>query len=128
MKRVIVGGPQTGKSSLAAKLAHGLPIQATDTLMAQTDWAGQGREAAKWLDAPGDAVIEGAQTARALRTWLRDNPTKRLDGVEIHHLTEPQTTLSDGQARMHKGIETVWSGIKDELKLRGAKVVGDEPR
>lgn len=122
---VIVGGPKTGKSTLATKLAvDGARVRSTDELV-HLDWSAASAEAAAWLDEPGPWVIEGVATARALRKWLKGNPGKRLE-VHVVLLRKPHGELSNGQVSMGKGVATVWNEIVVELLQRGVKVTDGE--
>lgn len=123
---VICGGPRTGKSTKARVLAgdrkrmHG-PSKSTDSLMGEVDWGGAADEVAKWFSEPGPWLIEGVQTARGLRRWLREHPEgKPCDRVLI--MEKPKISQTKGQATLHKGVNTVLSGILPELKRRGVQV------
>lgn len=99
----IVGGPSTGKTTLAATVTD-RPVFGTDDTMALP-----------WSDVPGaviskarelgDAwVIEGVQVARALRKGLVPDVVVVLD--------EAHGALTTGQAAMGKAVHTVlgeWS-------------------
>lgn len=96
-KRVaIVGGPRTGKSTLAATV-NDRPVMCTDDTQDQP-WSEQ---PAIWLErAKQDAfVIEGVQVARTLRKGLQ------VDAVIV--LPDPLTTLSKGQWAMTKGHKKI---------------------
>ena len=82
---VLVGGPLTGKSTLARALApRYLPepehqTRCTDELMGVLEWSEASAEVARWLNEPGPWIIEGVATARALRKWLTQHPGERFE-------------------------------------------------
>lgn len=120
MKKLIIGGPKTGKSTYADK--QGMPVRRADQLVGEKSWGEDSAEVARWMDEPGDLVIEGAAVVRGLRKWMVTHPTGRLDGVEVVKLSRPYGSLNDGQARMGKGVDTIWSQIRADLVRRGASV------
>lgn len=118
-KVLIIGGPKTGKTTRAHQL--GVPVLSTDHLAKSKAWGEDSAEVAKWLDKDGPWVIEGAAAVRGLRKWMAQNPGKRLDGVEVVNLTRAHQMQSDGQARMDKGVQTIWSQIRADVVRRGGK-------
>jgi hypothetical protein len=121
---LFVGGPRTGKTTLALELSqrHSRTVRCTDALLGTFDWSGCSAEAATWITADGEWIIEGAATARALRKWLDQNPGVALDATIV--LTgQPFVELTKGQAAMNKGVSTVWNGIVIEVLKRGARVI-----
>jgi hypothetical protein len=124
---VVVGGPNTGKSTLAHALGQGLPepthqVRSTDELVGVLEWSEVSAEVARWLDEPGPWVIEGVATARALRKWLAAHPGERLD-LTVVLLSKAFGETSKGQAAMGKGVATVWNEIVIEVLARGARVI-----
>lgn len=121
---VIVGGPHTGKTTLAGRLKDELQIanvmHSTDDLIG-LGWSEASTAAAKWFDQSGDWIIEGVSTARALRKWLAANPTQTLN-AEILVLNEAFTPLLRGQESMTTGVHTVFREIEPELQRRGARI------
>lgn len=121
---VIVGGPHTGKTTLAGRLKEELQIEnvmhSTDDLIG-LGWSEASAEAAKWFSEPGDWIIEGVSTARALRKWLVANPNRPL-AADILVLDEAFTPLLRGQQTMTTGIHTVFRQIEPELQRRGARI------
>lgn len=112
MSRVIVGGPKTGKTTLAPQAHHtddlmGLGWKAAKVVVAH--WIGQGRD------------VEGVQAARGLRQWLRDNPEGK-PCEEVVWLNTPKQPRSPAQAIMGKGVDTVMREIEPELERRGVKI------
>lgn len=120
---VIVGGPRTGKSTLAARFSHIAKRNSTDETIGM-DWSQSSHEVSKWFEQTGPWLIEGVATARALRKWLqRHNMDKPCDRIVV--LTSPRVAQTTGQATMSKGIETVWKQIEQELRLRGCEILYD---
>lgn len=118
---VIVGGPSSGKSHLAHRLdPDGTRTRCTDELVGVLEWSEASAEVARWLDEPGDWVIEGVATARALRKWLRSS--ERRAGIVVL-MAQTFGELSKGQAAMAKGVATVWKEIALALLIRGAEVL-----
>lgn len=127
---VIVGGPRTGKSTLARRLrAEGLPtfcgdpaslakeIEAGVTYLPEgLGWSGASAYVAeRWLTAPGPWVCEGVVMARALRKFAGPLPDRII--VIANHC--PLVSVLPGQAAMHAGVLTVWR----EIAVRFAPVV-----
>jgi dephospho-CoA kinase len=128
---VIAGGPNTGKTTLALELArqHGInSVRNTDQLIG-LGWSEASAKAAEWMDDPGDWIIEGVVTPRALRKWMDRHAGEQLpDGIRIHVLTQPHTPQSKNQQTMTKGMFTVLQGIYGELVRRGATFEPTQPR
>lgn len=113
---VIVGGPRTGKTTLAGEGAlH------TDDLI-HLGWSEASQFVCDdWLTQPGPWIVEGVATARALRKALKARPgVKPCD--EIWLCVHPVVELSRGQASMAKGVDKVWSEICPALTTLGVKI------
>lgn len=124
---IIAGGPRTGKTTLAAKLANDLAIPhnlTTDSAM-NLGWSEASAEAAKWIDWPAPWIIEGVATVRALRKWLGANPEGKPCDV-LYFLETPHVDLTPGQISMGKGVMTVFREIYEELRERGVEMRGEE--
>lgn len=124
MKIVILGGPITGKTTLAQQVSVELDIKNvyhTDDLKSM-EWSAASEAASYWFDRPAPWIIEGVAVARALRKWLKRNPGKRLD-IQIITLQRPYKPLLKGQLAMGRGVATVLREIAVELKQRGAVFV-----
>jgi len=116
---VIVGGPRTGKTTLAATL--GLPARHTDDVM-RLGWSAASAEVATWFGAPGPWVVEGVATARALRKWLAAHAAGRpCDRVIL--LWRPAVDVTPRQSVMARGVRTVWREIAPEVVVRGVEVL-----
>lgn len=120
---IIAGGPNTGKTTAAKALAkeHGIKtVRNTDELL-ELGWSEASKAVADWMSEPGDWIIEGVVTPRAMRKWMVENPNKAFaKNTQVLLLTEPFKPQSKGQMSMAKGAMTVYGEIEKELKKRGA--------
>jgi hypothetical protein len=136
---VIVGGPSRGKSTLADRLhaETGCPVYCGDPastvryqypyvtyLPEGLDFHGDNGCAAyiaeHWIGSPGPWIAEGHAMARALRRYLRDGCRRGLPAERIIVLDCPAHRVeTPGQARMHRGVMTVWRGIEHDPALTG---------
>jgi len=125
---VIIGGPRTGKTTLArAVVVAGVPhrhtpIRHTDDLIGVLDWSAASQKIAdQWLVAPGPWIIEGVAAVRGLRKWLRAHPMGApCDTIII--CSHPKVARTDGQERMAKGHDKIWAEIRDDLERRGVRI------
>lgn len=120
---VIVGGPRRGKTTLAAELAAALavPHRPTDALKERgMDWSKETDEVAGWLREPGDFVVEGVAAVRALRRLIQKG--ERPAAVVVR-MRAPVSELSEGQARLSKGVDTIWAEVAPELRRQGVAVL-----
>jgi broad-specificity NMP kinase len=127
MSRVcILGGPRTGKTTLAKALASDsrASLYATDDLITLgIDWSQQSERIATWFDEPGPWVVEGVAVPRALRKWLAAHATEQTKPCDaIYVLNRPHVELSKGQDAMTKAVKTVWKLVEPELLRRGVEV------
>jgi broad-specificity NMP kinase len=122
---VIVGGPRTGKTTLAFALATERQIRVirhTDSLIDTHDWGSASTTAAHWFDATGRWIVEGVAAVRALRKWLDRHCGDRLVPCdEVITLWHPRVSLSPGQETMAKGVRTVWDEVLPRLVSRGLR-------
>lgn len=119
MKLAITGCPRSGKTTHAETL--GGVIKHTDDLM-NLSWGAASEEACRWLDGEFD-IIEGVTVVRALRRWLDQNVTNKDKPVDkVMYLRLPLVSLTKGQERMRKGMDTMWLKIKNSLIDRGVEV------
>lgn len=114
----IVGGPKTGKTTLANQLD--VCALHTDDV-AHLGWSEASEAASLWFDVPGPKVVEGVAVARALRKWLSRTEVGRPCDVLIV-LSHPFVELTVGQVSMGKGIVTVLKEIEAELVRRGVRI------
>jgi broad-specificity NMP kinase len=89
MRVCIVGGPRTGKTTLASTMLD--PLH-TDDLIGALDWSAVSEIiATQWMSKSGPWVIEGVALVRALRKWLERNAAgKPCDRVIVLRTPEPQ--------------------------------------
>jgi hypothetical protein len=120
LRIVIAGGPRTGKTTLAASL--GLPVLHTDDLI-PLGWVPAGAAVAEWIDQPGPWVIEGVTAPRALRRWLKRNPSGAPCDL-IAFLARPAIPRTRGQEAMAKGCAKIFTEIAPVLAARGVRRVG----
>lgn len=119
-RTVILGGPRTGKTTLAASMRSGRLVH-TDDLISTHAWSDASDAIAKMLDAPGPWVIEGVAAVRGLRKWLRAHAAgKPCDTVVA--MWQPRVPLSKGQLAMAKACRTVFDEIRGELTRRGVAI------
>lgn len=117
-ERIAIGGwPRTGKTTLAGHL--GPLVRHTDDVI-DLGWSEASAEVARWMTEPGPWCIEGVAVARALRKALEADPGAPCD--RLVWLTSPFVDLTDGQASMGRGCDTVLDGIIDELVRRGVTI------
>lgn len=119
---LILGGPKTGKTTLASRVAavRGLPLKHTDDLAGIAEWSEASAIVAGWFDEPGSFVVEGVAGARALRKWMAAHEGKPVDVVIVCDTARVERTK--GQNAMAKGCVTVWTEIRDELARRGVRI------
>lgn len=140
---IIAGGPRTGKSTLALKLAerlgykrpeahdqrgaYFLGARSTDELIEGFDWSQSSAEVAKWFAAPGPWIIEGVVTPRAIRKWFAArHGTAPCDVVVwVETAKVPQTR---GQAAMHRGCNTVFVQVTRDLYRAGVPILSPDGR
>lgn len=113
MRILIIGGPKTGKTTLANKL--GGNVRSTDDVM-NLGWSEASAEVATWFDEPGPWIIEGVAVPRALRKWMKNNPGQPAPVDKIIWLSGAFQDLTTGQQSMTKGIDTVMNEIIGELR------------
>lgn len=127
MRTVIVGGPRTGKTTLARKLveAQGVVGISTDDYMS-LPWADVPDAVVTRLSRLNDFVLEGVQAARVLRRWyISDESAPQIDRVIC--LWRTVAPVNRGQAAMGKGIQTVFAEVMPLLHASGVEVVDGVP-
>jgi hypothetical protein len=124
-RTVIVGGPRSGKSTLANLLRRdGIKIHGGEELRG-VDWSQGSAQAATWLDEPGPWICENVAMARALRKWLTAHHGSPADVVVV--LRHPVADRTTGQLAMAKGVETVWREVAPDLASRGTAIISAKP-
>lgn len=127
MRICITGGPRTGKTTLANRIADeygdhtGVTVAHTDDVM-DLGWSEASLEVSKWLDAPGPWIIEGVAVSRALRKWHASHPGERPPIDKLIVLSYPWENLTVGQHSMAMGIRTVTDEIMPWLRKHGVTV------
>lgn len=124
MRVIIIGGPRSGKSTLAKRLSlSGAIHYCTDPKSLVKDvlpnvnylpeglnWGDDSQYVIdNWFSKNGNWVIEGVGAIRALRKW-RNNEAP-CDKILFIKDSFPGIKLLDGQASMHKSIHTIWNEI-----------------
>lgn len=105
---LIIGGPKTGKTTLAAAMGGG---RSTDEVIEDLDWSEASAEIATWFDDPGPWLIEGVAIPRALRKWQESHPDEPAPVDHVIYLTQVYQDLEPEAAAMAKGVETVFEEI-----------------
>lgn len=122
----IIGGPRTGKTTLAGLIAPALRVlpRGTDSLVGVLEWSDASLMVASWFAEPGPWVIEGVAVVRALRKWLVAHPEgKPCDRVVL--LTVAHEHREKGAESMAKGHDTIWAEVEPLLVARGVSIVRD---
>lgn len=133
---VVIGGPRTGKTTYATKLAKELGVHlastgkrteaecglvSTDNWMKKASWNDLPDHVIRDLQARESFVLEGTQAARVLRRWLRDTPDQpKLDKVLVFN--RPWVKRNGGQEAMAKGVKTVLRELLPLLQRAGVTV------
>ncbi len=121
-RTLIIGGPRTGKTTLANAmgLELGVEVLHTDDLIG-LGWSESSEHiAVDWLARPGPWLIEGVAAVRGLRKWLAANGGRPCD--LIINLTDARVPLTEGQRRMAAGCQTIWAKIESEIRDRDVKI------
>lgn len=118
----IVGGPRTGKTTYARKLADklGLPLVNTDDFI-PLGWAGSSGKAAEVIAGARRLLIEGVTVPRALRRLIEDHPRRRpIERLII--LGRPKIKRTKGQEAMARGLAKILDEILPRLRRLGVIV------
>lgn len=146
MRIVVIGGPRTGKTTYATKLAREMGVHlascgkrtenesglvSTDNYGRDSKVGGFSRERAVWDALPTEVirdlrkrdsfVLEGTQAARVLRRWLRESPDEpKIDKVLV--FDKPWVERNAGQQAMAKGVRTILRDLRPLLDSAGIPV------
>ena len=127
LKIVIVGGPRSGKTSMA-KL-FGVTVRHTDDLKNQPN-ADIPRIIAGWFNLPGSWLVEGVWAARGLRRWLREHPSGKpadlvlvVEGARLD-LTPKQEAMRKGSGMTEKSSSTDPTPMASSISRSSASVLG----
>ncbi len=120
---VLVGGPRTGKSIVAAIAGerYGRVVMWADGLIGECAWSELSLRVSMRFDEPGPWIIEGTATVRALRKWLANNDGQ-LD-AHVIYMPTPVQVQSEGQAAMSKAVNTIYEEIRSDLLKRSLGVI-----
>jgi hypothetical protein len=139
---VVLGGPRTGKTTYATKLAKQLGVHlastgkhtedpeglvsvknygkvSTDDYLNRYDYKELPSRVIDDLRKMDSFVLEGTQAARVLRRWLREAPEEpKLDNTLVF-LGKPWVPRNPRQEATTKGVKTVWRDLEPLLKRYG---------
>ncbi len=139
---VVIGGPRTGKTTYATKLARELGVHlastgkhtehpeglvsvknygkvSTDDYVGRYSYADIPTQIIKDLREMDDFVLEGTQAARVLRRWMREAPDEpRLDKTLVF-LGKPWVARNKHQEATTKAVRTVWRDLEPLLRRHG---------
>lgn len=118
----IIGGPRTGKTTLAQRMAAelALPLVSTDDFI-PLGWSGSSGKAAEVIASARRLLIEGVAVPRALRRLLDDHPRRRpLERLVI--LGRPKVRRTKRQAAMAKGLDKIVAEILPRLERLGVVI------
>lgn len=124
---VIVGGPGTGKTTLALALGskYNTPIKHTDSLIDTMGWSEVSTEVSRWFDLPGPWLVEGVATVRALRKWLQGHSSGTKPADIVIFLGSPQKARTAQQRAMATGCDTIWQQVEPGLLELGVEIYYD---
>jgi hypothetical protein len=112
--RIVIGGyPNSGKTTLGNLLflTTGAELKKTDELLNTHGWSELSQAVSKWFDEPGDWIIEGVATPRAIRKWRKANPDKRPPFQYFVYMTRNFEGYRPGQRAMANGADTVMAEL-----------------
>lgn len=122
LRVAIVGGPRSGKTTLARAMAAklGLPLVSTDDFI-PLGWSGASAKAAEVIAGAKRLLIEGVTVPRALRRLLEDHPRRRpIERLVV--LGRPKVRRTKGQTTMAKGLDKILGEILPALERRGVEI------
>lgn len=132
----MIGGPRTGKTTYATKLARELGVHLASTgkrteapngLVSTDNYLDRGT----YADLPDRViadlrqresfVLEGTQAARVVRRWLRESPDEvKLDKALVFH--RPWVRRNPRQEATAKGVKTMLRDLLPMLEKAGVQV------
>lgn len=112
LRLLITGGPRTGKTTLANSMSQS--VIHTDDF--KGSWEARLIQTMHYFNLDNIYTIEGVTIPAALELWLKIHQDKPTD--KIIFLTNPRIQLSTRQMSMKRGIETIYSRIREELRQR----------
>ena len=118
----ITGGPKTGKSTMARRLAAstGLTVTSTDDF-ADLGWSEASQAVADHVGKGEAGILEGVAVPRALRKAMAARPgVKPIDKLIV--LQAPHVERTTGQITMAKGVHTVLDEILSDLRALGVAI------
>lgn len=139
---VVIGGPRTGKTTYATKLARELKVHlastgkhtenpeglvsvknygkvSTDDYVSKYSYPDLPAKVIEDLRKMDDFVLEGTQAARVLRRWLREAPDEPKLDKTLVFLGKPWVQRNPRQEATAKGVKTVWRDLEPLLKRHG---------
>lgn len=139
---VVIGGPRTGKTTYATKLARQLRVHlastgkhtenpeglvsvknygkvSTDDYVDKYSYPDLPAKVIEDLRKMDNFVLEGTQAARVLRRWLREAPDEPKLDKTLVFLGRPWVKRNPRQEATAKGVKTVWRDLEPMLKRHG---------
>jgi hypothetical protein len=125
MRVVIIGGPRSGKSTMASKYSNHYctdPKSLVKDILPSAQYLPEGLKwgddsqfiCDNWFTMRGSWIIEGVGAVRALRKW--DKQYHPCDVIVVLKDKHPLATRSDGQEAMSKAVMNIWYSI--EMRYR----------
>jgi hypothetical protein len=139
---VVIGGPRTGKTTYATKLAKQLGVHlastgkrteqpeglasvknygkvSTDDYVNRYSYADLPSKVIADLRGMEDFVLEGTQAARVLRRWLREAPNEPRVEKTLVFMGKPWVKRTPKQEATAKGVRTTWRELEPMLRRHG---------
>ena len=139
---VVIGGPRTGKTTYATKLARELGVHlastgkhteqpeglvsvknygkiSTDDYVNKYSYADLPSKVIADLRQMENFVLEGTQAARVLRRWIRETPDEPRIEKTLVFMGRPWVKRSPKQEATAKGVRTTWRELEPMLKAHG---------
>jgi dephospho-CoA kinase len=126
LKICVTGGPRTGKTTYATKLAAslGLAVHHTD-VWATLPWAEQATPVAALIRGLESGIVEGVTVARGLRYLIREDPARKwCDELHVLTVRHVRATPEEQAAwtTMTKGLRTILEPLGPVL-LRSGTII-----